>query len=78
MDGEHDDDHEAYVEHDFTFDVDSGHYLNAPRRPRRGAGGGGWSLVGRVIALALCVGGLTVVGVIAFFLISLNSWGSNK
>jgi hypothetical protein len=71
VDDEHSDDGDVSGEREFTFDADSGLYLSTPRRS-------GWSLVGKIIAWMLILGGLTVVGFLVLVLVALNSWGSNK
>lgn len=79
MDGEQDDDHEAFGEHEFTFDTESGHYLSGPRGPRGPrAPRSGWSILGQIVAVVLCLGGLAVVGYFVLIAIALSQWGSNK
>ena len=37
-----------------------------------------WRTVGIVLAVVMTIAGLAVVGVVIFFVIAINSWGSNK
>jgi hypothetical protein len=37
-----------------------------------------WAIIGIVLAVVLCVGGLVVVGLLALFFVGLSHYGSNK
>jgi hypothetical protein len=37
-----------------------------------------WEILGVVLAITLCVGGLTFVGILVFFYIGLSNWAKNK
>jgi hypothetical protein len=48
----------------------------APPRPARERSV--WAIVGIILAVVLCIGGLVVVGLIALFFVALSHYGSNK
>ena len=37
-----------------------------------------WRIFGITFAVVMAIAGLAVVGVVIFFVIAINSWGSNK
>jgi hypothetical protein len=73
-DGEHDGESEVPGERELNYE----RYLEDLPPWGGGAGRGGWSLVGKVLALLLMVSGLIAVGLIVLLFVALNSWGSNK
>jgi hypothetical protein len=47
-----------------------------PPEPARGRSV--WAIIGIVLAVVLCIGGLVVVGLLALFFVALSHYGSNK
>jgi hypothetical protein len=47
-----------------------------PPRPARGSSV--WVIIGIVLAVLLCIGGLVVVGLVVLFFVGMSHYGSNK
>ena len=47
-----------------------------PGRPARQSSV--WTIIGIILAVVLCIGGLVIVGVVALLFVGLSHYGSNK